>query len=130
MKMSATAESASRLRIWFVLFGGGVAWTAHLLLAYALAEFGCIAGLGHRSGPMGISELSWALLGVSALMVALAVWALVISFALRRLHDDAAETDEGLTAGYIARFGVVTNSVFLLVILVQSLPIFFYLGQC
>ena len=130
-------ERTSRLTLSFVLLGGAVAWTAHLLLAYAIAEFGCVAGLGKPPGPMGITIVSWMLLAMSAVMVALAAWALAISYRIRReaapaapAAPEAPDADERATAVYVGRFGLITNGLFLFIILIQSVPIFFYLGAC
>lgn len=134
--MSATAPIAgmSRLTMSFALLGGAGAWTAHLLLAYAIAEFGCVAGLGHRSGPLGVSVVSWMLLVMSAVMVALAAWALFVSRRIgrrgRRAGSAAPDADDRATAEYVARFGLITNGLFLFIILIESVPIFFYLGEC
>src|SRR5687768_2504269 len=58
--MSAVLQSVgqSRAAIWFGLFGGAIAWTVHLMLAYAAAEFGCVGGLGDRDY-LGFSLVAW-----------------------------------------------------------------------
>jgi hypothetical protein len=48
----------SRGALWFGLFGGALAWTVHLMLAYVAAEFGCVGRLGER-GYLGISMVAW-----------------------------------------------------------------------
>ena len=54
--MSTVAQrfEVSRGALWFGLFGGAIAWTVHLMFAYAAAEFGCIGRLGER-GYLGIT---------------------------------------------------------------------------
>lgn len=128
---TSATERTSRLTLSFVLLGGAVAWTGHLLLAYAIAEFGCVAGLGEPPGPMGITIVSWMLLAMSAVMVALAAWALATSYRIRRdAAPEAPDPDERATAVYAGRFGLITNALFLFIILIESVPIFFYLGAC
>jgi hypothetical protein len=117
-------------KMWFALVGGAVAWTAHLMLAYVIAEFGCVGGLAHRTF-LTISVLSWMLIAMSAVMTAAAAGAVVISY---RIHQRArlvsSDVDDTATAEYVGRFGLIANAVFLFVVLVQCVPIFFYWGHC
>lgn len=133
MSGTATARIAgvTRLKLWFVLLGGAIAWAVHLGGAYAIAEFGCVAGWGHAPG--SVSAVSWMLIVLSAAMTLLAAGALLASYQVgkRPSHGPAgADADEHDTADYVARFGKITNGLFLFIIVVQSLPIVFYLGRC
>lgn len=130
MDAPATTAGQSTWRMWFALLGGAAAWTGHLMLAYAISEFGCTAGLGRRS-LLGISAVSWMLLVMSAAMTALAAWALLVSNGIGRLATrDARDADDEATAEYVARFGRIANGLFLFIVVIESLPIFFFLGEC
>ena len=133
MSGTATARTAdvTGLKMWFVLLGGAIAWAVHLGGAYAIAEFGCVAGWGHA--PASVSAVSWMLIVLSAAMTLLAAWALRASYRVAgRPPGRPADigTDEHDTAEYVARFGKIANGLFLFIIVVQSLPIVFYLGRC
>ena len=133
MDVPATTAGVRTWRLWFALLGGAAAWAGHLLIAYAVAEFGCVAGLGHRgiAGAGGVTVLSGLLIGVSAIMTAAAAAALIVSRRLPgHVPSDSPATDDRATREFVARFGVIANGVFLLVIVVESLPIFFYWGRC
>jgi hypothetical protein len=113
------------------LLGGAVAWTGHLLIAYAISEFGCVAGWGHRNF-LAVSVVSWLVIGVSVAMIALAVASIYVSLQLERSgpHLATADADERSTVEYVGRFGRIVNWLFLFVIVVETLPIFFYLDHC
>lgn len=112
-------SGAGRWRLRFVLLGGAVAWTLHLLLAYVIAEFGVLSGLVELSWA-GLDVVSWLLLGWSAAMLALAGVAVWVSWRLR-----AEESDDEVR--FCARFGRAANLAFLVIIAVESVPIFFFL---
>ena len=128
----ATIAGVKNWKLWFALLGGAVAWAGHLMIAYAIAEFGCVAGLGHRY-VLGITVVSWMLLAISAAMTALAAAALLISYRIRDRGPSAPATpdpDDDPTREFVARFGLISNGLFLLTILVQSVPVFYYWGRC
>jgi hypothetical protein len=117
-------------RFSVVLLGGGGAWTLHLLLAYAIAEFGCLSGWG-RQQFAGFSLVAWLLLGLSLVALTLAGGATIAAARLRRRAEQRvseAEADRALVFG--ARLAFVTNLVFTVVIAVQSVPILYYLSGC
>ena len=62
----------TRTGLWLGLVGGGAAWMLHLLLAWTIAEFGCVAGLG-KVQASGISMVSWMLIAASLFCLALAL---------------------------------------------------------
>jgi hypothetical protein len=128
MNETVTIASITVARMGFALLGGAVAWTGHLLLSYAIAEFGCASNLD-RFGALGVSLVSWLLLGVSAGMIAVASGALAVSNGIRQ-RTRAGDADDRETAAYVGRFGLICNGLFLFVILIESVPIFFYLGRC
>ncbi len=119
--------------LWFALLGGGVAWTLQLLLAYAVSEFGCLSGLGERSAG-GLTVIAWLLIGISAGAFGLASAAALMSARIRQKlrgnrRDDTA-TEGVRTVAFSGDLALVTNLVFLLVILAQSVPILFFLRTC
>lgn len=119
----------SRSALWFGLLGGGLAWTLHLLAAYVIAEFGGVSGWG-KTQFLGISGRAWLLLTVSLVALLGAVGAALVA------RRNGARLDLEAQAGapvrgaerYMARAGVLAGALFILVILVESLPIFFYLN--
>ena len=119
----------------FALLGGALAWAGHLLIAYAIAEFGCVAGLGHRQ-VLGVTVVSWMLLFVSAVCTAAAAAAVIISYGIRQQHSappappEPPDADDRSTREFAARFGLICNGLFLFVVLVQSVPVFYYWGRC
>lgn len=119
--------------VWFNLVGGGAAWMLHLLLAYVIAEFGCLSGLGevHLAG---LTAVAWLLIGTSALALALASAATATSIRigqhLQGPHSAKMKTADLEATAFSGRLGLISNIVFTVVILVQSVPIFFYLREC
>lgn len=125
------ASAAVRARVWFALLGGGSAWMLHLLLAYAISEFGCLAGFGARHIG-GLSAVAWLLLAASALALAIALGATLIARRIRRqaLQPSRAATEGAQALAFGGQLAFVTNLVFSLVIAVQSVPIFYFLRSC
>lgn len=128
--MDTTAVTGvSGWRLWFALLGGAIAWTGHLMLAYAISEFGCTSGIGRRS-VLGVSVVSWMLLLMSAAMIALAAWAYGTAGGVGRGARRTSHPDERSTAEYVAHFGRIANGLFLFIVVIESVPIFFYLERC
>jgi hypothetical protein len=126
---SKTTGAVSRFWLWFGVFGGAVAWTIHMLLAYGIAEFGCVSSF-RDARFLGITGVAWLILATSALTLVLAVAALLIARRSERLlladlrgrDDDADE--------FMARVGLVTSVVFVAIIVAQTLPVLYYLRSC
>lgn len=124
------APAANPGALWFGLLGGGLAWLAHLLLAYFIAEFGCLAGWGEIF-MFGVTAVAWAVIASSALTLAMAVLASVVARRIRdRLCGEQRDDAEPAPELELARAGFITSSLFTFVILVQSVPVFFYLRHC
>jgi hypothetical protein len=117
--------------LWFGLLGGGVAWLIHFLAAYIIAEFGCISGWG-KGTFMGVTGLAWLLLGVSAVMLGLCTWSVLIARRCLRDLRKAPFADRARVQSriFMARAGFISGAIFVLIILVETLPIFFYLQRC
>jgi len=121
----------SRPALWFTLWSGAVAWLLHLLLVYGIAEFGCGSGLGDRH-VLGISVVAWLLLAVTLATMVLAVAATVVGF---RSALQSREVEPDLSAEhharlFTARAGAITSGLFAVVIVVQGIPIFFFMKDC
>ena len=113
------------------MLGGGGAWLVHLVAAYAIAEFGCVGRLRQVSFA-GLTAVAWMIIATSLLTLLIAVASTLIAYRserrLRGCHD-ANELRSDAEAE-VARTGWITSSLFALVILVESLPIFYYLKDC
>jgi hypothetical protein len=121
--------------IWFGLLGGGVAWVIHLLAAYVLSEWGCVRHAFPGFSLLGLSGLAWLLLGVTALTLLVAAAGALAAYSDMRGKDTVGEEERDPMAlddsrARIAQIGCVMSLTFLLVILAESVPIFFYLQGC
>jgi hypothetical protein len=122
------ASPVSRTALWFGLLGGAIAWTLHLMLAYAAAEFGLVGRLG--DGPfLGISIVAWLELAITAAAALAGAAATAVAYRNdRRLRSGAAEDDTmRASLRYTARAGLLTSGLFTFIILFESIPIFYYL---
>ncbi len=118
---------ASRWTLRFILLGGAVAWLLHLLFAYVIAEFGTLSGLGARRwGPT--DTVTALLLILSVAMIMLAAFALMVSWRQRARWGQQPEplSESDRVERFCARFGVSSNLVFLVIVLAQTIPIFFF----
>lgn len=133
--MNALASSAAvhRPTLWFGLMGGALAWTAHLMFAYAAAEFGCVSGWG-RGRYLDVSFVAWLEVALTAVTAAIAAASTFVAYRYhRRLAAPPLESTEEsahVAQRYIAFVGLLAGSLFFLVILFESIPIFFYLRHC
>lgn len=121
----------SRGALWFGLFGGAGAWTAHLMLAYAAAEFGCVGRLGERVY-LGITMVAWLVLALTVVTTLTSGAATVVAYrSHRRLRSEEAEEDAaGAAERYAARAGLMMSGTFTFVILFESIPVLYYLHSC
>lgn len=138
--------AVSRGALWFGLLGGAIAWTVHLMFAYAAAEFGCVGRLGER-GYLGITLVAWLEVALTSATALVAGAATFVAYRCdRRLRDDAiqmgaaqtnaADSNAALTNAalvaeqYTARAGLLTSGLFTFIILFESIPILYYLRNC
>jgi hypothetical protein len=121
----------NRTALWYGALGGMLAWTLHILLAYLIAEFGCETGQDAHVYA-GVMLPAWLLLGMSAIMIVLSAGSTASAYAcLRRIR--ASNSDDTLRSEsqhYLARAGVISGALFTLIIVVQTIPTFFYLSGC
>jgi hypothetical protein len=121
----------SHARLWFGFLGGAVAWTLHLILAYLIAEFGCESQMD-RHLYMGITLPAWMLLIMSALVLLIAVLATVVAYLGRmkiEKHEHYAEDVHG-SERYLTRAGYLMSGLFAFIIIVETIPTFYYLHTC
>lgn len=125
-------------QLLFGLFGAPVAWAVQLLSATAVNSFGCIAGLDENT-PTGLQagSATWiALLVLTLLLILVSGAALVTALrSWRKVHEpsepeeaELLETGEG-RARFMAMGGILLGSIFSLLLVLNSLPIFFS-AQC
>lgn len=117
--------------LWFSLLGGGLAWLLHLLLTYGLAEFGCVSGWPDFTF-LGMTGLDWLLLGASALSIGLAGVSIWVSYRVEKYLEpfQTEGPDWPTPEHHVAKVGRVANLLFILIIFVQTIPIFFFLNEC
>lgn len=129
-----TGRTASLdLRLWFGVMGGAIAWLIHLLGSYGIAEFGCVSPF-RETRLWGLTGVAWLELGLGALMAALALAATLVAQRNKRYASgSAADTvhfESSDPRAFMARTGAVSSALFLFIILVQTVPIFYYLRDC
>ena len=131
----ATSDrSVNQAALWFGLLGGAAAWTVHLIAASIISEWGCHADF-HRISWVNISAVAWALIGLTIAMLLVAIIATWMALRVRRELREAQRQDGNSAAAtdnrlFLARTGVIASEIFVLVILAQSVPIFFFLHRC
>ena len=126
--------------ITFSLTGGGLAWIFHFLTSSVLSEWGAVVELDSRSF-LGINFIAWAVIVATGLSLAASLWALRESIRMfghyRQLvaRQKSVESNEAKgarlessTRASLMAVGVCSNCVFVVVILAQALPVFFYWG--
>jgi hypothetical protein len=117
-------------RLWFGLLGGPVAWTAHLMLAYTIGEFGCLSP-GGKAMLAGLTVVTWLVLALTALTLALAVGAAWVAYRIgQRLSGAAEDTSAQPPKRYLADAGLYLSGTSAFIILVESLPLLYYLRDC
>ena len=115
------------------MLGGALAWLAHLMAAYGIAEFGCVGEAGQETW-LGISVLSWAVIGATVVTELIALAAIVAAwFAAPRpagapaITDDEPVQQSRSQTGHIA---VLTSALFAAAIVFETIPIVYYLQSC
>jgi hypothetical protein len=132
MEQSIQQKSSEGV-LWFGMLGGAVAWVLHLLSIYATSEWGCSSrGLRHLF--LGAMGTTWLLIGVTLAMAALAgtaAWQAHRKEQEARSHPASGDGEEAAHSRMsIAHLARVASSLFVLIILVESVPTFFFLQSC
>jgi hypothetical protein len=121
--------TVARGALWFGLMGGAVAWLAHFLAAWLIAEFGCIMAAG-RPPVAFISTTAVLLIVATVICLAAALAATVVGHrAGRSLREEGAGSDDRVSY-FMAKGGAISSGLFAFFIAVQSIPIFFFLDHC
>jgi hypothetical protein len=127
MNAAVREMEVSRNALWLGLFGGAAAWTVHLMLAYGIAEFGCVAGIGERIY-LGLSLVAWLEIALTVVTTLASGAAALVAY---RSHQRLRSTDDREDSeAYLAWAGVLTSGIFTLVIVFESIPILYYLQSC
>ncbi|OFZ53315.1 MAG: hypothetical protein A2428_10220 [Bdellovibrionales bacterium RIFOXYC1_FULL_54_43] len=124
---SATIPSSGRR--WFAFLGAGLAWTFHLLTIYVIGEFGCVSGFDQQK-IFGISSVAWLLIATTAIALIPAAMGTIIAYHDWRRDGASEGSSENEGGRYLSSYGFVLSALFVLIILVESLPIFGYLDSC
>jgi hypothetical protein len=112
--------------LWFALIGGGAAWMARFLVIWIISEFGCIGGAPTWSEGLGTAVV---MMLASLPFLGIAMYAAFLSFRLRRV-DVAHHADRDNTIRFLATTGLIVNPLFAGIMLVESLPMFYFLNEC
>lgn len=126
----STEREVSLKEVWFGVLGGAIAWSVHFLVLYFLVEALCVTGTaGTRVFGFALPAFVIAIVTVVALLVAFGA-AVVAHRSWRRWrgseHDEVRLRGSG---AHLLFLGLLLNGFFVLMILVETLPIFF-LGPC
>jgi hypothetical protein len=87
------------------------------MLIYALAEFGCQAGIGWTSR---------AIIGVTLFLVIIGLFSIYKSLKLSKMFERGASP----LFYFLSRYGFFSNIVFTFIIAFQSVPVFYFRGEC
>ena len=108
---------------WFAVLAGPVAWSAQFLVSYSVTDTGaCAPAAPHFLASGGLRPV---IVATSALTAAVTLVALVVSYRCwKRLRRQDPTTGE--RASWLAIVGMMTNGLFLLMILGSFLPLAFF----
>lgn len=125
--------AAKRGQLWFGLFGGALAWLVHLVGLSVTAEWGGLSGLDERMMG-GISVVAWLVLLWTALTAAVALGATWVAVRLRRQMNSRQTSEQTVddklaNSRFMARTGMLLSGLFLLIIVVETIPVFYYLRE-
>ena len=101
------------------------------MLAYVVAEFGCVGRWGERIY-QGITLVAWLEVALTAATVLVASAATFVAYQNhRRLRwERAAESNAVAAERNVAWAGLLASGLFTVVILFESIPILYYLQRC
>lgn len=115
-------EEPKALRLWFGTFGAAAAWFTHLIVVYVLVPVTCAV-----SGP-GAMLVASVLLSAVAAGAGLVAWGSWRQLTPEERGELVGEM-EGSRKGFMLYAGLLASGVFLLAILLATIPIFF-LNPC
>ena len=105
-------------RLWFAVIAPGAAWFIHLTATYVLVRWTCI--MGGRT----------LMIGGSVLLAAVTAGAGWVSWSLWRRLDQSErnsvlQTMQGSRVGFMVFAGLLASGLFLLAIILGTIPLFF-----
>lgn len=115
-------EEPTGFRLWFGTLGAAAAWFTHLIVVYVLVPVVCAV-----SGPGAMLVASGLLSGIAA-AAGVVAWQSWRQLNVEERGDLVGEM-EGSRKGFMLYAGLLASGVFLLAILLATLPIFF-LNPC
>jgi hypothetical protein len=124
-------HGVSRPLLWYGLLGGALAWLVHLLAAYLIAEFGCLTALRDMHF-LGVTAVAWLAIAVSVVTFAVAVGATVAAWMVERQLPPGRreELDPRGTELQVGWLAMLMSGLFAFIILVESVPIVYFLREC
>lgn len=116
------AEHRGLVVQWFCVLAGPAAWSAQFIVDYNISDTGsCSPGAVRFLASGGLKPV---VAVVSGLAAAVTAWGLVVSYRCwRRLQ--AGDPTTGERASWLAVAGMMSNGLFLLMILGSYLPLIF-----
>jgi hypothetical protein len=120
-----TAETRQSLLLWFGILAAPLAWTAQVLVAPDLAEVLCYPGAAAsgRGGVYGV-PLEDFLLYFSVALAAVAAGGQAVSWRCWRRLRGSADPTPARRATWMALAGMLVSALFLIAIVVGSIPLF------
>jgi hypothetical protein len=112
--------------LWFALIGGGVAWILRFLVIWIISEFGCIGAQPAWSTGIGTAVV---MMLASLPFIGLAGFATFLSWRIHRAPEES-RSDLSETQRFFAKVGLIVNPLFVAIMLVESLPMFYFLNEC
>jgi hypothetical protein len=120
---TAPHAPAGPLALWFGILGGAFAWAVQLALGDMFSELGCEAG--------GFGGLSIVLIAITVVAAAVAAWALVVAWrAHAAMRAGGREDIPFERAAFMALAGVLSSSLFLLLIVMGGIVPHLFLETC
>jgi hypothetical protein len=132
MSIQTARKSIHGLRLQFAFIGSAIAWTLHLMLAYAFAEWACVGG-EPRFEAWGVSGTAWVLFALSLPLFLLSAASTYSAFRItREVRADLEKAKADLSGSllHLAYAGLLLGISFTFIILVQVIPVFYFLGGC
>ncbi|WP_141735985.1 hypothetical protein [Oligoflexus tunisiensis] len=118
-----------RFRIWYAFLGGALAWTLHLMGTYGISEGYCRGGFLGTSF-LGLSLMHWGVGLLTLFATAITLGALYVARRHHLASLASLSTAEGDINLFMARSSLLSNGLFLIIIVAQSFPIFILGRNC
>ncbi len=127
----STTAAAGPGRLSFGLFGPAIAWLVHLVAVAMIAEWGCISGI-HESEFLGVTAVAWGVVSVTIVTALVAVAGTWVAFHAYRQQrgSDAERSRDERTDLFMSKAGLLAGTLFVLIILVESIPVLYFLAGC